>query len=109
MTLPSPRMSTAILGVISRENPTMPSRFTVALLLFVTVSPVLQATEPTLRALDVRGLRVGGTTTLVIDGDDLGTTPRLLLPFAAKQTLKPGSTDKKATFDVTLDGEVTPG
>ena len=48
-------------------------------------------------------LQIGGATTLVIDGDDLGTAPRLLLPFAAKQTLKPGATARRAVYDVTLD------
>src|SRR5262249_49462237 len=67
------------------------------------------AAEPTIRNLDVRGLRVGRTTTLVIDGDDLGKSARLLLPFAAKQTLKPDVTDKKATFDVTLAADRKPG
>jgi hypothetical protein len=70
---------------------------------------VAMTAEPTIRNLDVRGLRVGGTTTLVIDGDDLGTAPKLLLPFAAKQTLKPGGNDKKATFEVTLAADVVPG
>jgi hypothetical protein len=59
--------------------------------------------------VNVRGLQVGGTTTITIDGDDLGKTPKLLLPFAAKQTLKSGGTDKKAEFEVTLDDTVTPG
>jgi hypothetical protein len=67
------------------------------------------AAEPALRSLDVRGLRVGGTTTHTVDGDDLGKEPRLLLPFAAKQALRAGSTDKRATFDVTLDADVVPG
>jgi hypothetical protein len=87
----------------------MQSRFTIALLLFVTAFPALDAAEPTIRNLDVRGLRIGGTTTLVIDGDDLGKTPKLHLPFPAKQTLKPDVTDKKATFEVTLAGDVVPG
>ena len=56
----------------------------------------LCAAEPTVRNVNVRGLQIGGTTTLTIDGDDLGKAPKLLLPFAAKQTLKPGNTDKKA-------------
>src|SRR4051812_27508644 len=72
-------------------------------------APLVNAAEPTVRNLDIRGLRVGGTTTLVIDGDDLGKAPRLLLPFAARQTLKPGASDKKAIFDVALDDTVTPG
>ena len=67
------------------------------------------AAEPDLQAINVRGLQVGGTTTLTIDGDRFGTSPKLLLPFAAKQTVKPGGTDKKATIDVTLDDAVSPG
>ncbi len=78
------------------------------LVLILAASP-LSAAEPSLRTLDIRGLRIGGTTTLTIDGDDLGKTPRLLLPFNAKQTLKAASTDKKATFDVTLGTDVEPG
>ncbi len=80
-----------------------------ALVVFGNACFALHAAEPTIRNLDVRGLRVGGTTTLVIDGDELGKTPRLLLPFPAKQTLKADVTDKKATFEVALDAEVTPG
>jgi hypothetical protein len=69
----------------------------------------LHAAEPSLRNLDIRGLRVGGTTTLVLDGDDFGKVPRLLLPFTANQSLKPGATDKRAVFDVTLPVDVPPG
>ncbi len=69
----------------------------------------MSATEPNVRAVNVRGLQVGGTTTLTIDGDDFGKEPRLLLPFAAKQQRKPGPTDKQATFDVTLAADVAPG
>jgi hypothetical protein len=66
------------------------------------------AAEPTVRGLSVRGLQVNGTTTIAVSGDDLGKSPKLLLPFAAKQTLKPGATDKKAEFEVELKG-ATPG
>lgn len=79
----------------------------------------ISAAEPTVRNLNVRGLQVGGTTTISIDGDDLGKPPSfsspfskpptLLLPFPAKLTLKPGGTDKKAEFEVTLPDTVTPG
>ena len=72
-------------------------------------SPILAAEPWTLRNLNVRGLQVDGTTTITIDGDDFGKAPKLLLPFPAKQTLKAGSTDKQAIFDVALDGSVTPG
>src|SRR5438132_14145015 len=66
-------------------------------LFFLLTSP-LAAAEPAVRNVNVRGLQLGGTTTVTIDGDDLGKSPRLLLPFPAKQTLKPGSTDKQAMF-----------
>ncbi len=67
------------------------------------------AAEPVLRDVNLRGLEIGGTTNLIVDGDELGTAPRLLLPFPTKQELKPGGTDKRATFDVVLTADVTPG
>jgi hypothetical protein len=74
----------------------------------LAASPVV-ATEPTVRNLNLRGLQIGGTTTLEIDGTDLGAAPRLFLPFPAKQILKPGSSDKKATFEVVLGDDVPAG
>lgn len=67
------------------------------------------AAEPTLRSINIRGLQPGSPTTLTIDGDDLGKTPKLLLPFPAKQTLADKNTDKQAVFDVTPDAAVPPG
>ncbi len=86
-------------------------RSTTLLLLaaFASLPGNLRATEPSIRNLALRGLQIGGTTTLVVDGDDFGTAPRLLLPFPARQQLKPGSTATQATFDVTLDANVEPG
>ena len=72
-----------------------PSRHILVAMLSCCAASPLHAAEPSLRNLDIRGLKIAGTTTLTIDGDDLGKTPRLLLPFAAKQTLKPGGTDKR--------------
>lgn len=77
--------------------------------LVLCLASPLVAAEPTVRNLNVRGLQVGGTTTITVDGDDLGKSPRLFLPFAAKQTLKPGSTEKQATFEVALDESIVPG
>lgn len=67
------------------------------------------AGDPEIRNLSVRGLQVGGTTTLTIDGDGLLPNPRLLLPFPATVALKGMATDKQATFEVTLGNDVTPG
>ena len=78
-------------------------RRSLLVLLTGLTAPCLWAAEPSVRTLNVRGLQAGGTTALVIDGDDLGTTPRLLLDFPAKQTLKPGGNDRRAAFDVSLD------
>ncbi len=90
------------------EGKISPPRLRFGLFLLFTTSACFAA-EPDLQTINVRGLQVGGTTTLTIDGDRFGTTPKLLLPFAAKQTVKPGGTDKKATIDVTLDDAVSPG
>src|SRR5262249_6049443 len=84
-------------------------RFLLAILALSAALSFARAAEPAIRTLDMHGLRVGGTTTLTIDGDDLGKLPRLLLPFAAKQTLKPGAADKKAVFEVSLADDVAPG
>src|SRR5262245_23352968 len=84
-------------------------RVCVALVTIGTVAPLALAVEPTLRDLNVRGLELGATTTVIIDGDDLGAAPRLLLPFVTKQELKAGGNDKRATFDVTLPADVVPG
>jgi len=79
-----------------------------AAFVFLVAALRLTAAEPTVRDLNVRGLQAGGTTTVTVTGDDLGKAPKLLLPFAAKQTLKAGNTDKLAVFDVAAEG-ATPG
>jgi hypothetical protein len=83
--------------------------FLLSLFLVSGIALPIRAAEPAVRNLDIRGLKIAGTTTITIDGDDLSKAPRLLLPFAAKTTLKPGSSDKKAIFDVTLGPAVEPG
>src|SRR5690349_2605879 len=84
-------------------------RFNLLLLAFCLAFAEARAAEPVVRNLNLRGLQIGGTTSIVLDGDNFGKEPRLLLPFAAQQQLKKGSTDKQATFDVTLGGDVVPG
>lgn len=84
----------------------MQTRLIIAL---VALAPLARATEPSIRNIHLRGLQVGGTTTIVVDGDDLGAAPKLLLPFLAQQELKPGGADNQATFVVQLAADVTPG
>jgi hypothetical protein len=86
-----------------------PLNVLVALAVIALAVNRVDAAEPAIRALSVRGLQVGDTTTLTIDGDNLGKEPRLLLPFAAKQERRAGASDKQATFDVTLAAEIVPG
>jgi len=81
----------------------------IILLAFSLASRTAHAAEPVLRDINIRGLEIGATTTLIVDGDELGAAPRLLLPFPTKQELKPGATDKRATIDVVLAADVTPG
>ena len=73
------------------------------------VCPSLGAAEPSLSNLNIRGLQIGGTTSLVVSGDEFGATPRLLLPFPAKQELQAGATNNQATFNVIPEGDIPPG
>jgi hypothetical protein len=81
----------------------------VLLLMAVGACGRLEAAPPVIANLTVRGFQVGGTTTLTVQGSDFGASPRLLLPFAAKQDRKPGGNSQQAVFDVTLPADVVPG
>jgi hypothetical protein len=72
-------------------------------------APPALGAEPAIRDVNIRGFEIGAPTTIIVDGDELGTTPKLLLPFAARQELKPGATDKRATFEVVPDATTIPG
>lgn len=86
----------------------MSSRVFAVVVLFV--GACAQSAEPTVRNVDVRGLQIGGKTTVAVDGADLGTAPKLLLPFpTAKVELKAGATAARAIFEVELPSDVTPG
>jgi hypothetical protein len=81
----------------------------IALLIGLGLALPLSA-EPTITNLTPRGLQIGGTTTVVIDGKDLAADQKLLLPFpGAKQTVKPGATATRVEIEVTLDDSVQPG
>jgi len=70
---------------------------------------IANASEPLVRTVDVRGLQVGAVTTLVFDGEGFGKNPKLLLPFNVAPVLKSDSTEKKASFDITLPADIIPG
>lgn len=58
---------------------------------------------PRISTLSLRGLRVGATTTLVIEGSDLSPGARVLLPVPiATERVLPGATPQKITVELTL-------
>lgn len=72
-------------------------------------STVVQG-APEIKNLSLRGLQIGATTTLVIDGDGLLPEPRIELGVVvAKQTIKPNATDKRVEIEISLDGNVEAG
>jgi hypothetical protein len=65
---------------------------------------------PEIQNISPRGLRIGATTTVAIDGADLLPDSRLLLPLAvAKQSVKPESTANRLLIDITLAKDLAPG
>jgi hypothetical protein len=66
--------------------------------------------EPEVRAVSLRGLQIGGTTTIRVDGTGLLPQPQLALSVPiAKQVVKPGATATRVEFEVTLDENTEPG
>lgn len=66
--------------------------------------------EPRINNISPRGLQIGGTTTVVVEGADLLPDAKLLLPFpAAQQTLRAGGTPQRVEIEVTLDDAAVPG
>lgn len=86
---------------------------TVVAVIFVALAinaDCVDGAAPTVRTLSVRGLRVGGPTTVIIDGSDLLPNPRIVLsqPIAS-QSVKPTSTATRLEIDVVLDASAEPG
>lgn len=68
------------------------------------------AAEPVIRNVDVRGLQVGGRTTLTIDGADFGAAPHLLVNLPGSQVeLAAGNSPTRGIFHVQLGADVVPG
>jgi hypothetical protein len=84
-------------------------RLSVAAACLVALNAELVA-APQIRSLSVRGLQIGGTTTIRLAGTDLLPNPRLLMSVPiAKQTVKPNATATQVEFEITLSANVTPG
>jgi hypothetical protein len=76
---------------------------------FTAAAPWARA-APSITNLSLRGLPIGQPTLLVIDGDELGGNPRIVLPVAiAAQEVKDAKNPKKITLDITVDPSAVPG
>jgi hypothetical protein len=65
---------------------------------------------PNITSMSVRGLQIGGTTKVIIQGSDLLPAPQLVTTFAiAKQTVIGKPAANRIEFDVTLGTDITPG
>ncbi len=78
----------------------IPLRCATVLAIACALSVQLLAAEPTLTNVNLRGLQSGGTTTLVIDGTELGPDTQALLPWKVEQTLEKGATATRATITI---------
>jgi hypothetical protein len=79
-------------------------------LLIAGLACAAAAAAPTIANVPVRGLQLGATTTLTIDGAQLDGNPQVLFSFpVAKAEIKPGATATQVQVDVTLDKVVPPG
>ncbi len=86
----------------------LPGRIAVVVLLAVLSGPA--RAEPRIGSVSPRGLQLGGTTTIVVDGDDLLPDCKLLLPIpGVTQTVKPGGTAKRVEIEVSLAESAGPG
>lgn len=65
---------------------------------------------PSVGNISLRGLQIGGTTTIAIQGSELLPEPKLLAPFPiAKQEVVAGATANSLQLLITLDANVSPG
>lgn len=86
-----------------------PSRLCVIILSVVCVANVVDA-APNITNMSIRGLQIGGTTTVVIQGSDLLPDPKLVLGVpVAKQEIVGKPVANRVEFKLTLGDKITPG
>ena len=75
---------------------------------FLTASSVVAA--PNITNVSLRGLQIGGTTTLIIEGSELLPNPVIVAPFPiTSQSLRPNAQPNRIELDVTMNDEASPG
>lgn len=71
---------------------------------------VVVGAPPTITNISLRGLQIGGTTTLVVEGTELLPNPVFVAPFPiASQSIKGNPQSKRIEIDVQIPAETTPG
>lgn len=74
------------------------------------MAPESVVAAPTIAGVSLRGLQLGGTTTVVVEGTELQPDARVLLPFAiARQVVRPGATESRVELEITLDANAPVG
>lgn len=65
---------------------------------------------PAVTNVSLRGLQIGGTTTVVVEGSDLLPNPVVIASFPiASQSVRPNAQANRVEFDLTLSEPVIPG
>ena len=65
---------------------------------------------PQIKNISLRGLQVGAVNTLVIEGDELSPSPRILLTApVARQVIKDGATANRLEIELALDSQIQSG
>lgn len=92
------------------QKNTAPLQFLSIFSAFLSSIFFLSAAPPTVTTIDVRGLQIAHSTTLVLTGTDLLPNPRLLSTARiARQSLKDGAKPDRITLDIELAPGVSPG
>ncbi len=75
-----------------------------------TLGAATACAAPTITNLSLRGLQIGETNTVVIEGTELSADAHIILTAPwDKQEIKPNSTDKRLEVALTLSPEAKPG
>lgn len=85
-------------------------RLAVVTFLFVSWSATVDARPPEIRNVNLRGLQIGASTVLTIDGVDLLPTPRVFLgEQSLEATVDPQSTATRLIIAIPLPESIAPG
>ena len=86
------------------------NRILPTLLLFLMSTTPLPAVPPSVTAVNIRGMQIGGTTTLTFSGRKLLPNPRVVFSVPmVKQVVRPNPAANRVEIEITLDDRAKPG